>query len=138
MPKNKRSQWTPERYDTGMRAMLMVALRQYKIIEYEGEDGGIKVTLSINPSARGIDLTYYTEQELDLVKKIVNDAIELARPIVQELDARAVQALAENDIRYRRIWRQTPQYAEFPRKEKLDAQPKDDPELPWRSDSPRV
>lgn len=138
MPKGKRAQWTPERFDPGIREMLVVALRQYKIIEYHdaSKDEEKQIIFAINPSARGIDFTYYTEQELDLVKKIFNNAIEMARPIVQRLDIRAAQAFAENDVTYRRIWRQTPQYIEFPRKGKPDAQQTDDPELPWRSDSP--
>lgn len=116
----------------------MVALRQYKILEVENqkESGENQIILVINPSARGIDLTHYTEAELDLVKKIIVDAIEMARPIVQRLDVAAAKAAAENDITYRRLWRQVPQYAVFPRKGKPDAQPTDDPELPWRSDSP--
>ena len=122
MPKNKRAQWTPEHFGEDVRAILNVTLRQVKILERDVPGNDQKqIILVINPMTKGMDLSNFTIEELDMFQKIFNDAIEMARPICQIIDERTAAAAAVNDIRYRRIWRAAPVYIEIPRKEKSDA-----------------
>lgn len=132
MPKHKK-QYSRTNIGKSVVAIGYVAMRTYRINEFYNEiDDHNAIILRILPDANGIDLTHYTEEELDIVKKIINDAIEMARPTCQELDRRTEVALAENDIRNRRLWRAKPRYVELPRKGTANAD--DDNGLPVNPD----
>lgn len=124
MPKAKKAPWRPNRISKDVVAILYVALRQVLILDRKNPTSDNpdmrQIVLVINPSARGIDLSNYTEEELDLFKKIIDQACELARPLCQELDRETEEAMKINDIRYRRLWRATPRYINFPKEDSSD------------------
>jgi hypothetical protein len=134
LPKDKRSQWTPNRIGDSVRAMLYVALRQVTVLErpvpHLDDPDKKQVILIINPSARGIDISNFTVEELDRFKQIIDFAIELARPICAELDEETRQAALNNDMRYKRLWRAAPRYVEFPRREERNDNEELNSELP--------
>jgi hypothetical protein len=116
MPKAKRGQWSNDHFPPGMKAVLMIVNRQVKIIEYppEGNEVFPRIVYTINPlSNGGVALTSLTEEELDAWVKIFNMAVDMARPIVQQLDAEAEAARLRNDTRYRRLWRAKPQFIDL-------------------------
>jgi len=119
--------------------MLYVALRQVVILErrvpHAPDEKYKQIILAINPSARGIDLSNFTVEELDRFKQIIDFGIDLARPICEALDEETRQAALNNDTRYRRLWRAAPRYVEFPRKEESSDNETIDPELPGDADS---
>jgi len=63
-----------------------------------------------------IDLSRFTEAELDCFKTIINEAIERARPAVQLRDNLAKEAEANGDYSYERSHRPDPKLVIQPRK----------------------
>jgi hypothetical protein len=116
MPKANRGRWDNDHFAPGVKAVLMIVNRQVKIIEYppEGDETLPRIVYTINPlGSGGVALTSLTEEELDAWVTIFNMAVDMARPIVQHLDAEAEEARLRNDTRYRRLWRAKPQFIDL-------------------------
>lgn len=135
MPK-QRSRPSPA-YNPSLKIAAHLALRQYMLYVYDtknpSDEEGEQVVIKIfGGSGKGIDLSNYTVAELDIFQKFMNKAVELARPICEELDRETEEARARNDIRYRRIWRAEPRYIDLT--EGTDAEQTEHPNVPGESD----
>jgi hypothetical protein len=123
MPKANRGRWDNDHFAPGVKAVLMIVNRQVKIIEYPPEDGETvpRIVYTINPlGSGGVALTSLTEEELDAWIRIFHMAVDMARPIVQQLDAEAEEARLRNDTRYRRLWRAKPQFIDLTKESHRD------------------
>lgn len=63
-----------------------------------------------------INLTAYTEAELDVFEAFMKKAIELARPTCQQRDQNAKDNWEAGDTSYTRMYRETPRLIERPKK----------------------
>jgi len=137
VPKDKRK-LVSDQFNPALKIAAYVALRQFMLYKYDtknpSDSEGEQVVIKIfGGGGRGIDLSNYTVAELDIFQKFMNKAVELARPICEELDRETEEARKRNDIRYRRLWRAEPRYIDLT--EEHDAESTEHRVVPENTDS---
>jgi hypothetical protein len=85
----------------------------YYPFEDELGDGLNSVRISIRPRRSYFDLTGHTVEELDMLKRLFDEAFRLARPVCEELDRRAKADYEENGSNWARLWRPVPHMVDF-------------------------
>lgn len=108
-----------------------VDLGIYQTVIYDGESSGtylitereydydpIKLVIRKSRSKQQIlvDLTFFTEEELNTFRSIVEKACDLAKPICQKLDQLAKEAYENGDDSFTRLYRSVPELHERERK----------------------
>lgn len=104
-----------DKINPDVKLHLVAGSRSFRthVTDHPEDDDHPMVKFTINRPVGALDLTVMTEAELDALALWFQETIEMARPVVQELDRLATEAAAQGDNSYKRLWRPDPRYNRF-------------------------